>query len=99
MLIGIALRTRPASRLCRQIEALRVEPESLVERSKIDTEVGRVASVNAVFVARCTFAPGLHTRTRRIRQLLAEECIEFLERRERVLLERREVHVEKAMIP
>ena len=70
-----------------------------MERSKIDTEVGWVASVNAVFVARCTLAPGLHARTRGIGQLLAEECVESLEHGEGVLLEGREMHIEKSMIP
>ena len=70
-----------------------------MKRRKIDTEIGGVAAVNAMFVARHILAPSLHARPRLIRELLAEECIEPLERRKGIFLKGREMYVEKTMIP
>src|SRR5579862_4676951 len=89
----------PASGRGGQVEALRIEAESLPKRVEIDAEVGGIVMVLAMLVARRAVAPGSHARARLIGQLFAQKGVEPLERREWVVLERREVHVEKKPFP
>src|SRR3546814_19509464 len=82
----------------RDVETFGIEAEALLKSRRFDAELSDLVTVFAVLVAWRIATPRQHPIAGFLRERLAEKIVELRDDRQRIILERREMHVEEAML-